>query len=453
MDLEKSFMPLLIAFAWISGLLLVGVLLRAKVKLFQKFLFPSCIIGGLLGFVLMSLGWIKIDHDVFALIAFHLFSLGFLSIGLTGGDTTGQKKEVFKGSVWMGLVWTIALCLQSLVGAAVIMGLNTVGEPIYPGLGLLAGHGFAQGPGQALAISGVWEGTFKIPDAVTVGLAFAAVGFFAAALVGVPLANWGMRKGYAANAPKELPAEFLTGVMRPGQEIPVGLHTTHAANLDTVAFHVALLGVTYGLSYIFCYFMKNFVFKGPMAELTFGFIFFWGLVVAILVRLAMVKSGAGRLIDNNVQRRLTGTLVDFMIVATLLAIKVSVIWKYIVPLTLIVVLAVMMTLFMVLYFGRRSGAYEFERSMALFGYATGTGATGLLLLRIVDPDFKTPVALEVGFMNLVALFTATHIMFMVGALPTPGSLGVLGMMGVEAVTALVCLILLKVFRVWGPKRF
>ena len=453
MDLEKSFMPLLIAFAWISGLLLVGVLLRAKVRLFQKFLFPSCIIGGILGFVLMSTGLIKIDPDVFALIAFHAFSLGFLSIGLTGGDSTGQKKEVFKGSVWMGLVWTMALCLQSLLGTAVILGVNKVSDPIYPGLGFLTGHGFAQGPGQTLAISGVWETTFKIPEAMTVGLAFAAVGFFVAALVGVPLANWGVRRGYAANAPRELPPEFLTGVMGPGQNVSLGYHTTHGANLDTVGFHVALLGVTYGLSYAFCYLLKHYVFSGTMAQLTFGFIFFWGLVVAILVRLIIVKSGAGRLIDNNVQRRLTGTLVDFMIVATMMAIKVSVVWEYIVPLTLIVLTATLVTTFMILYFGRRSGAYEFERSMALFGYATGTGASGLLLLRIVDPDFKTPVALEVGFMNLVCLFTSTHIMFMVGALPAPGSLGVYGMMGVLAVTASVCLILLKVFRVWGPKRF
>jgi ESS family glutamate:Na+ symporter len=451
MDLEQSFMPLVIAFAWISGLLLVGVLLRAKVGFLQRFLFPACIIGGILGFGLRSGGLIRIDPDVFALIAFHLFSLGFLSIGLTGGDERpGGKKELFKGSIWMGLVWTAALCIQSLLGAGIVMG--TSGS-MYPGLGFLVGQGFAQGPGQALAIGGVWEKSFQIQDAMSVGLTFAAVGFFVAALVGVPLANWGIRKGYATNAPTRLPQDFLSGIMSADQNLSAGRQTTHGANIDTVAFHVGLMGFTYGLGYLFCSFLKNHVFSGPFAQLTFGFIFFWGLIVAILVRFVLIRVKAGRLLDNNIQRRVTGTSVDFMIVATMMAIKVETVWKYIVPISLIVVAATLVTLVMLLYFGRRSGAYEFERTLALFGYATGTGATGLLLLRIVDPEFKTPVALEIGFMNLVCLFTSTHVLFLVGIVPSPKSLGLMAMMGVYAVTALVCVALLKVFRVWGRPKF
>lgn len=36
----------------------------------------------------------------------------------------------------------------------------------------------------------------------------------------------------------------------------------------------------------------------------------------------------------------------------------------------------------------------------MFGYATGTAASGLLLYRIADPDYETPVAVEGGLMNV-----------------------------------------------------
>jgi ESS family glutamate:Na+ symporter len=35
--------------------------------------------------------------------------------------------------------------------------------------------------------------------------------------------------------------------------------------------------------------------------------------------------------------------------------------------------------------------YRFERAIALFGQNTGVIITGILLLRICDPDMKTPV--------------------------------------------------------------
>ncbi len=53
--MEQIFLPYVGNFLWMSVLLLVGVLLRAKVKLLQKFLFPSAIIAEILGFILMSL--------------------------------------------------------------------------------------------------------------------------------------------------------------------------------------------------------------------------------------------------------------------------------------------------------------------------------------------------------------------------------------------------------------
>ena len=46
----------LILFGLLSLMLLIGTLLRAKVKLFQDYLVPTSIIGGLIGFAIVSTG-------------------------------------------------------------------------------------------------------------------------------------------------------------------------------------------------------------------------------------------------------------------------------------------------------------------------------------------------------------------------------------------------------------
>src|SRR5699024_10692585 len=73
--MEASFYPYLGALCWIGVLLMLGTLIRAKVPLFQKLLFPSSLIGGLIGFVLINLdligmptstGWKDITPNIFS---------------------------------------------------------------------------------------------------------------------------------------------------------------------------------------------------------------------------------------------------------------------------------------------------------------------------------------------------------------------------------------------------
>jgi len=39
----------------------------------------------------------------------------------------------------------------------------------------------------------------------------------------------------------------------------------------------------------------------------------------------------------------------------------------------------------------------------VYGAVTGTVSCGLLLLRIADPEFKTPVAIEIAIMNVFSI--------------------------------------------------
>ena len=88
--------------------------------------------------------------------------------------------------------------------------------------------------------------------------------------------------------------------------------------------------------------------------------------------------------------------------------------------------------------------------LVLFGSGTGTIPSGLVLLRIADPEFKTTAAVESGTAQLVMAFSVTHIILVAGVLPK--SFSVIQAMGIWGVTALVALILMKVLKVWKKEK-
>ena len=203
-----------------------------------------------------------------------------------------------------------------------------------------------------------------------------------------------------------LPAEFIKGLYsKEKQGESAGNLTTHSANIETLAFHVALIGLVYALTYAFTLMLSKGIatFAPDVAAMLWGFFFFIGLVIAFLVKIGVQKSGAGHLLDGGVQRRITGWSVDYLIVATIMAIQLVVVWKFIVPIAAMTLACGIATTIITVYLGRRLWSYNLERMVAIYGVVTGTISSGLLLLRIVDPEFKTPVAVEIGIMNLFML--------------------------------------------------
>ncbi len=449
MLLAKTFMPLFGPLGWISLMLLLGVLLRAKIKIFQTLLFPASLIGGVIGFILINAGWVAVTHETFTVIALHLFTIGFISIGLTGTDAktndSTSRKVIFRGGLWMALIFIICSNIQTVTGMGILFGLNKVLPPIWEGVGTLLGVGFTQGPGQAVNLASVWQSAYKIPNAVSIGLTFAAVGFFVAAAFGVPLANWGLKKGLAANASGEIANDFRVGIANKDEGLEAGKQTMHASNIDTFAFQLAIILGIYLLTF-FEAGLFEMVLPKVIKPMGYGMTFFLGMINGMIVRVILSRLKISHIIDNNVQRRLTGTTVDFMIVATMMAVKIATVWIYIIPITLMCVVAAVLTFYFITYFGKRNGSYPLERSLAMLGYCTGTAATGLLLLRIVDPQFKTPVALEMGLMNIFAIPFGLHMLFVGYPLPVFGALT--GFM-VHFATMVVLIVLLKVFKFWN----
>lgn len=413
--MEASFYPYLGALCWIGMLLMLGTFIRAKVPLFQKLLFPSSLIGGLIGFVLINLdligmptstGWKDITPNIFSMITFHLFAFGFVGIGLLQTKKPASGKVVMRGALWIALVFGLTFSVQALIGKGVfVLWQDMFGGSFETVNGYLLGAGFTQGPGQTQAYATIWQTSYQTANALSVGLAFAAIGFLVAGIVGVPLAFYGIKRGWCTGGRSgELPRNFLCGLMDRGDNPPCSHSTTHPANIDNLGFHVGLMAAIYGVAYLFGLMFAKYMPAG-IAGLGFGLTFCWGMFLAMLLRKFMGRIDILYLIDGETTRRLVGGSVDFMICAVFLGIEMKALQEVLLPFIVAVAVASVITLLICVWFGRRSPEYGFERCLIMFGYATGTAASGLLLLRIADPDYETPVAVEGGLMNVFSCLT------------------------------------------------
>jgi len=449
-----SFNPLLLI-GVMGAMLIIGLLCRAYIPFFQKFLVPASIIGGLIGFIIVSFGWFGLKPEMFKLFAFHLFNASFIAMGLTGNgekdEGSSKGKTILKGSLWLGIISTVLLTTQGILGGGVAYLLNLItGSNNYPGLGMLLAHGFLQGPGQAMAIGGAWQSKFGIPDAQTIALTYSAVGFLIASFVGVPLANWGIRRGYATHPVDTLKKDFRAGLKTKESRDMIGRETMHPSNVGTLSIHLAVIALAYLANYGVCLILSKVAAGTPLGQLAFGFFFVWGLFTAMIIRKIINVSDHSHLIDDAIMRQITSIFVDFLMIATIMAISIAIVMQYLALIVSVVIVCTTFTFFFVVYFGRRIGKFDLERMLVLFGSGTGTIPSGLVLLRIVDPEFKTTAAIEGGTAQLVMVFAMTHIILIAGVLPQ--SFTIIQAMGIWGATALVGLVLLKVFKVWKKEK-
>ncbi len=423
--MAATFFPYLVAFGWIAIFILLGIVIRNKVPLFQKVLMPSSIIAGLLGFVCINLGlvqvptpdgWVALTPSTFGVIVFHLFAIGFVGIGLLrSSKRTGDSSHMrvmLRGSIWIAMIFTSVYALQALFGYSVFaLWKSITGSGAESIIGYLFGAGFTQGPGQTMAYASIWEGApYNIQNAINLGLTFAALGFFAASMVGVPIARYGLRKGWSTlNSSTELSQEFVTGIMKNKDET-CAQSITHPANIDTFAYHMAIIFAVYLLAYFFgIWWLKTM--PSGIAPLGIGMMFLWGMIISKIVRAVGSALKLDSMFDEASIRRFTGLSVDFMVAAVFMGIEFKAIQNMLIPLALIVLVGTAFTAVIILWFGRRCPELGFERTVVAFGTCTGTVATGLLLLRIVDPEFKTSVAEEAGTTNIFSTISCTPIIY------------------------------------------
>jgi len=407
-----------LAFAFLACMILVGTILRANVKFLQTALVPAALIGGIVGFVLLALGWsFGYTSEDFTAFTFHFFTLSFMSLCLTGAEKKQSGDSVVIGAGWLSGIWTMSLVTQALVGLLVISLYNGIsGEDLSIYLGAIATHGFTQGPGQALAMGSIWQGEFGIDMAVDFGLIYASAGFIISFLIGVPIARYFVKNQMNSDQNARIDRAFLTGLQGENSELSAGKQITHPGNVDSLVFHISILGLAYLLTDQYLMLVQPLASQVELFGVNMGIIFshnlffFHGLVVCMIMRSIMDKFGWGRFIDNETQRHVTGSAVDLMVVATVMSIKFALLTAYIVPILLVCLAVTVVTALLCFGLGRGHTSYGPERMITVFGCCCGSTGSGLLLLRILDPGLRSPIARELAFFNVIILFVTLHIL-------------------------------------------
>jgi len=386
-------------FVFVSLLLIAGTILRSKVKLFQKWLIPNAILAGTIGLFLSSgvlgrltngLLYIPFSENI-VFYPYHLLNLCYCSIPLSAAKISW--KEFRNRGLSTGLCISFTQATQAAFGVGLALIFIVLGFKLSPLIGTLFMFGFGTGPGQAFAIGNIYEKLGLFVGGGEIGLAFGSIGYFIAFLGGVPLLIWGMKNRLTMEkrSMSDLPKHVRTGIIKDEKDRKIaGWSVSSPEAIDTFTLQIVLVFAVYAVSFLIYILLIIFL---PTSASTYlsGFLYMICTMTSILFRVILDKTGKTYLIDFKTQNRIQGVLTDFIIVIAISAVSIPIVWMYFTPFITIAILGGAFTIILSVWLHKRIFTdYYFERLMMNYGTHTGTAMTGLALMRVVDPDFKSP---------------------------------------------------------------
>lgn len=409
---SEMFQEILKCVIVLGGLLLLGTFLRAKVPLFQKLLLPASVIGGFVGLLLgptvmgkyavlrVPEEWVNIWSLIPGLLIIPIFSstpLGmFKSRKIPGQAEMKGAKSKTAGCIFMTLGITAAAAFsQNVTG----YGINMVFKKLFPSMdiyrtfGWELREGFCGGHGTAGAVGSILEG-YGLPywkTAQGVAMTTATAGLIGGMLLGILFINRASRKGKLTcfdTSKKALPAEVLKGyVNREEEQKSMGRQVTTSSSVETLTIHLALILGGCGIAFLV---------QGMLGKVSAAFgkipVWFYGIIVMYGVNYAIQKLNLTWMVDKKVKSSIIGSLSDFAITAAIASVPVKAVFAYMGPLLVMCGVGFAVTYlitFPLFKFCFRKD-YAFERAIVTWGTNTGVMVTGLMLLRICDPDYETP---------------------------------------------------------------
>ena len=178
-------------------------------------------------------------------------------------------------------------------------------------------------------------------------------------------------------------------------------------SLDKVSIQMAFIMGTYLISYVTMYCLSM-VLPGFKAVL-YGFNFLFGVLFATLINFLVEKLRQKNVIHRQyinafLMTRISGFFFDLMIVAGIAAIQINRIQQFVGVLVILCSLGAIVTYLYVRFVCKvLFPEYEEEQFLAMFGMLTGTASTGIILLREVDRDLKSPASDNLVYQNLPAI--------------------------------------------------
>lgn len=391
--------------------LLLGNMIKKAVPVLRASLIPTAVIGGCVilifeGVYKLITGNVMFETAFFGengtatleVITYHALALGFIASALkdSGSKLTKQRNiEIFN----TGVTTVATYLLQAILGFGITMIACLVIDGFFPAAGVLLPFGFGQGTGQALNYGNIYEVEHGFIGGKSFGLTVAALGFISAALGGV--ARLAYLKSKNRIKPDAGNIRFQAENVEAKDEIPM------MESVDKLTIQVALV--------IACYFLTFWLMKllgsllPGMKSVIFGFNFLLGVLTATIMKALlklMKKKGITkhRYTNGFLLTRTSNFFFDIMVVAGIAAIRLSILQQYWGILLILGVVGLFSTFAYNYYVAKKLfPAYKEEQFLAMYGMLTGTASTGIMLLREIDGNFKTPVADNLVYQNFPAI--------------------------------------------------
>ncbi|KHF38487.1 sodium/glutamate symporter [Halalkalibacter okhensis] len=382
---DFSIWSLMIDISLISGLLLVGTILRAKITWIQSLFLPASIIAGFIGLALGPSGVnILPFSDQFSAYPGLLIAVIFASIPIGAakikiGEIIGRVREM----------WSYSMLLTLLMwGGGALFGLLVIGQMftdlpsgfgLILGAGFLGGHGTAAAIGEAFSLHG-WE------EAMSLGMTAATIGILVAVLGGILIVKRGTEKGHTQfiSSFKDLPSDMRSGLIKTDDRSSMGNETVSSSSIDPLVLHLSIIAFVVGLSYWITQVLGSLIPGIAVPLLSIAF------VVALIFQFSLRKAKADSYVDQRVMNRIGGSATDYLVAIGIASINVTVVMDYALPLILLFVFGIIWAYLIFKFIGPNIFKdFWFEKSLFGWGWSTGTVAMGLSLLRIVDPELKS----------------------------------------------------------------
>ena len=392
--------------------LLLANVLKKTIRPLQASLIPTSVLGGMLLLLIAELYHIATGDHMFdtaffggrgstnlEIITYHTLALGFIATTFKSAQGRLSKKRV--GEIFNTGVTTVSTyLLQGIFGLGISIAAAAVMRSFFPAAGILLPFGYGQGTGQALNYGGIFENDYGFLGGKSFGLSIAALGFLSASIGGVIHLNVLKKRGQIAGdigGEKIRSSEQIEGE----GEIPM------QESIDKITIQIALVALAYLLAYGLMLLLGRLL--PGMRSVIFGFNFLLGVLSASLVKLILGRLRKAGLVkkeyvNNFLMTRVGNFLFDVMVVAGIAAIRLRVLQNYWAVILIMGVVGLVIT-----FIYNRIVAkalfpdYREEQFLMMYGMLTGTASTGVILLRELDGDFRTPASDNMVYQNFPAI--------------------------------------------------
>ena len=435
----------------ISIVIIISQLIRYRIKLLQNLYLPSsviagfiCLLGGnqflnLLPFSENSSGNVAMEGYTAFLVVF-LFATVFL--GKKKKDITPVNMIEHSGDTFF---YNMA-ALVGQYGFALLFGFIIL-VPLFPmlpdGFGIFLPAGFIGGYGTAAAIGGVlqengWE------DALSICITSATVGILTAIFAGIVLINIATRNGWTrmVESAQKTPQSMRTGFVEKSKRQCMGLETVSPVALDPLTWHIAIV-ITVGVLAFLARDGIKMLIPGRFDIPVFGLALLLGAILQKVFNMIKI----GEYVDRHIMHRIGSFITDYLVAFGIASIKVSVVLDYALPLIMLFAFGFIFTLCILWFLGPKiCRNFWFERSIVVYGWGTGSIATSVMLLRIIDPNLKTPVLEDFGLAYIGISFAEIAIIAFIPPLIVNGYIS--GPIIVLLLSFVACIVLSKYLVGW-----